>query len=321
MKSALHTISYAGIWHGHSDERQAFLDVEATIEKAAALGFDTIMLMAKRPHASILDMDEDALARIRRRMESCRVGLACIAAYTHFSAGVESPEVPLLEMQIAYVERTARMAKSLGGDLVRIFTAYERDDVPFPAAWRRCVSSLRECADRAREHGVRIGVQNHHGIAVTAEALRDLLDDVGRDNCVACYDPWSPAVRGDEDPVAGVRLLGPRIAHTTLADYRRVARYNYIPALVNYQKMPDFLQAVQIGEGFVPNDAHLAALAEIGYTGAVAYEICSPVRGGGAEANLDSYCRTFLNWFRRAARGARVPATPTRRRPRPPRRG
>ena len=52
MKTCLHTVSYAGTWG------QAALTLEQTIDKAAELGFDGIMLMAKRPHGSVLDLTD-----------------------------------------------------------------------------------------------------------------------------------------------------------------------------------------------------------------------------------------------------------------------
>ena len=45
----LHSVSYAGLWG------QAFLPVDAFVDKAAELGYEGVMLMAKRPHASMLD--------------------------------------------------------------------------------------------------------------------------------------------------------------------------------------------------------------------------------------------------------------------------
>ena len=45
----LHSVSYAGLWG------QAFLPVDEFVAKAAQLGFGGVMLMAKRPHVSILD--------------------------------------------------------------------------------------------------------------------------------------------------------------------------------------------------------------------------------------------------------------------------
>src|SRR5690349_1776094 len=45
IKPCLHSIGYAGVWRG-----QAQLTVDQFLLKAKELGFDSVMLMAKRPH-------------------------------------------------------------------------------------------------------------------------------------------------------------------------------------------------------------------------------------------------------------------------------
>ncbi len=55
----LHSVSYAGLWG------QASLPLEAFIDKAADLGYDGVLLMAKRPHLSVLDYDTEACSRLR----------------------------------------------------------------------------------------------------------------------------------------------------------------------------------------------------------------------------------------------------------------
>lgn len=47
VKTCLHSVSYMGIWRG-----QATLTVDEFLVKAKELGFDGVMLAAKRPHVS-----------------------------------------------------------------------------------------------------------------------------------------------------------------------------------------------------------------------------------------------------------------------------
>src|SRR5262245_10951537 len=129
MKTALHSISYSGSWG------QAKLSLDEIVERAAALGFDGLMLAAKRPHASLLDMPPDDRRRLRDKMQSARVGLACLAAYTNFTADAEHAEVPQREMQVFYVGELCRLAVDLGGSVVRIFTGYEHPALPYARTW------------------------------------------------------------------------------------------------------------------------------------------------------------------------------------------
>ena len=45
IKTCLHSVSYSGAWRG-----QALLTVDEFLVKAKELGFDGVMLVAKRPH-------------------------------------------------------------------------------------------------------------------------------------------------------------------------------------------------------------------------------------------------------------------------------
>ena len=109
MQTALHTVSYAGVWPG-----QARLDLAAAIRRAGQLGFDGVMIMAKRPHLSVLDAPPAALAELRGVLEETGVAVPCLAGYTNFTADAAHPDIPLGEMQIAYVTELARLAQALG---------------------------------------------------------------------------------------------------------------------------------------------------------------------------------------------------------------
>jgi sugar phosphate isomerase/epimerase len=150
---------------------------------------------------------------------------------------------------------------------------------------------------------VTLGVQNHHDTAVHHDSLFELLAEVGEPNCKGMFDAWAPALQG-EDLAAAVRKMAPYLVHTTVADYVRRPRFRYQPALVNYTREPDAVRAVPMGEGFIDYAAFFAALEEIGYGGSVAYEMCSPLRGGGSEENLDRCARQFLGYMEaRASHG------------------
>jgi hypothetical protein len=57
------------------------------------------------------------------------------------------------------------------------------------------------------------------------------------------------------------------------------------------------VQAVPIDEGFVDYRKFLGALRAGGFRGSVAYEMCSPLLGGGSLENLDRYATGFLEFF------------------------
>jgi len=288
--SMLHSVSYSGSWG------QDFLSVEDFTDKAADLGYDGVMLMAKRPHLSLLDWDADRRARLRARLQERRLTKVCIAGYTNFTADLEHGDIPQREIQIRHVAELAGMARDLGGDLVRVFTGYESAALTPHAQWRLTVDALRECARCAAAFGVTIGVQNHHDIACGFESLYDLILEVDEPNCRAMFDAWAPALHA-ADLIAAATKMASLTVHTTAANYQFRPRYKYVPALVNYEKVTAAVQAVPIDEGFIDYKGFLAALQAGGYSGAVAYEMCSPLLGGGSIANLDRYARKFLEFM------------------------
>jgi sugar phosphate isomerase/epimerase len=294
MELSLFSISYAGFWG------QDRLDLLDFIGKAAALGYDSVTIAGKRPHLSPLDATPERLGEVKARLDSEGITCGCIAGYTDFS-GAAAAEVPILEMQISYVESLSRIAAALGAGVVRVFSAYESPMAPVATVWGRAVESLRECSDRAADLGVTIAIQNHHDIGVHSDSLLELLNDIDRPNCKLGFDAWSPALRGEEIHEAA-KKMAPYAAITTNADYVRLPRFQYQPDLVNYvQAAPDMVRAVPFGDGFIDYSGFFAGLREGGFDGIATYEMCSPVRGGGAMTNLDKYASRYLSWMKEQA--------------------
>jgi sugar phosphate isomerase/epimerase len=159
-------------------------------------------------------------------------------------------------------------------------------------------ATIREMCDRAAPHGVTIALQNHHDLALDTGALLDFLSEIDRPNCKLAFDAWSPALRG-EDLYQAARQAAPFTVLTTNADYVRIPRYRYRPELVNYERLsPDSVRAVAFGTGFIDYESFFRGLSEGGYDGLAAYEICSPIRGGGSLENLDVSAAAYLLWMR-----------------------
>src|SRR5262245_50857420 len=113
FRTALHSVSYAGTWG------QARLTLDEFLEKARKLGFGAVMLMAKRPHLSVLDCGLDERKRLRGKLEELQLRVACLAGYNDFGLGGERPEIPTREMQVLYVRELCRLSRDLDCGLVR----------------------------------------------------------------------------------------------------------------------------------------------------------------------------------------------------------
>ena len=64
VKTCLHSVSYHGIWRG-----QTPLSVDEFLVKAKELGYEGVMLVAKRPHVSPHDYDKEARKKLKERIE------------------------------------------------------------------------------------------------------------------------------------------------------------------------------------------------------------------------------------------------------------
>lgn len=295
VKTCLHSVSYAGFWRG-----QAKLSVDEFLVKAKELGFDGVMLMAKRPHVSPLDYDTAARKALRRRIESLGLKLVCLAGYTDFTAGVDKAGIPNVEIQASYVGELAKLARDLGTNMVRIFTGYERPGVPFDKQYAMVVEGLKLAGEKAAKYDVTLAVQNHHDIAVGHDTMYWLLKEVDLPNVKAAFDAWAPALQGlkREEMRAAVLKMKPFIVHTTAADYVRLPRYRYEHKLTNFLQRDALVRAVPMGEGFVDYETFFKTLKEIGYQGYIAYEMCEVLEGGGDVENLDKTAKKFLEYIK-----------------------
>jgi L-ribulose-5-phosphate 3-epimerase len=295
VKTCLHSVSYAGFWRG-----QARLTVDEFLVKAKTLGYDGVMLMAKRPHVSILDYDADARKALRRRIEELGLELVCLAGYTDFTVGINKADIPNMEIQTSYVGELAKLARDLGTDMVRIFTGYERPDTPYDRQYAAVVEGLRLAGEQAAKYGITLAVQNHHDIASHHDTMFWLLEEVNHPNVKAAFDSWTPTLQNftAEQLRASVLKMKPYIVHTTAADYIRHRRYRYDGTLINFTKQEDALRAVPIGEGIVDYETYFKALREIGYQGYIAYEMCAVLDGGGSIENLDKTAKKFVQYMK-----------------------
>ena len=286
----LFSVGYSGSWG------QAKLSVEDFVDKAGALGFRGVMLGGKRPHLSPLDYDADARKRLRDRIAGHGLERAYVAAYNNLTGDLEHGEVPGQEIQTLYITELARLCHDIGGQMVRVFTGYEHPSAGYLQQWNTTVATLKECAKRAADLDIVIGVQNHHDLGVDWRSQKDLIEAIDEPNCRALFDAWSPALQG-ADLAEAARHMAPLTYHTTTADYQQRPRFVYEAEVIDYRAETPYSQAVLMGEGFIDYKTFLTALRDNGFDGSVAYEMCSPLLGGGSEENLDRYAKRFLEYL------------------------
>jgi len=291
MKFILHSVSYSSTWKG-----QTALPLDAVIDKAAHLGFDGIELIAKRPHASPIDLDLDARKRVMEKIESRGLKLACIAGYQDFSTDLEHPDMPRLEKELLYLRETVRLAHDLGCNIVRIYSGFIRPDIPYQDQWDWCVSYIREGAKFAEDHGVFLALQNHSEITVHHLDVLNMIEEIDSPAMKVALD--APYVLKTGVPLErAVEDVGSLLVYSTASDHiDRQISFHLAPTTF---KMGGFYNLTRtltapVGEGEVDYGTFFRALKKIGYDSYIAYEICSPIQGGGGEANLDRCAKQSL---------------------------
>lgn len=296
VKTALHSISYLGVWRG-----QTQLGVDEFLVKAKELGFDGVVLVAKRPHVSPVDYDEAARKKLKARLAELGLELVALAGYTDFTAGVDKPGIPHIEIQTAYVGELAKLARDLGTNMIRIFTGYERPGVPYDKQYALVVEGLKLAGKEAAKHGVTLAVQNHHDIGLHHDEMYWLLKEVNMPNVRAGWDAWSPTLEGlsSEQLRESVFKMKPYIVHTIAADYVRVPRFNYKHEMTNYSEGQSLMRAVPMGEGIIDYKTFIDTLKEVGYPGYITYEMCEVLDGGGSIENLDKTAKKFLDYMKK----------------------
>jgi sugar phosphate isomerase/epimerase len=295
VKTCLHSIGYMGIWRG-----QVTLTVDEFLLKAKQLGFDGVMLAAKRPHVSLIDYDETARLKLKARLKELGLELVCLAGYCDFTSGIDKAGIPNTEIQAIYVGELARLAHDLGTNMVRIYTGYERTDMPYDKQYAMVVEGLRMAGEIAARFGVTLAVQNHHDIALHHDAMKWLLDEVNLPNVKAAFDCWSPTLEGlsPEEIRKAIYTMKPYLVHTTTADYKELPRFKYDLNHTNYIARESLMRAVPMGQGFLDYKSFINTLKEIGYQGYIAYEMCEVLEGGGSIENLDKSARSFLEYVK-----------------------
>ena len=294
VKTCLHSISYFGAWRG-----QTRLTVDEFLVKAKELGYEGVMLVAKRPHVSPHDYDKEARRKLKARIEELGLTLVALAGYTDFTAGIDKPGIPNAEIQAAWVGEVAELAKDLGTNMVRIFTGYEREGIPYDRQYAEVVDGLKMAGKLAANHGVTLVVQNHHDIALHHEAMYWLLKEVNMPNVMAGWDAWSPTLEGlsKEELRKSILKMKPFIVNTIAADYAFQPRYTYVNTLTNYKGEQPVMRAVPMGRGMIDYKLWFDTLKEIGYQGWVVYEMCEVLEGGGSIDNLDKTAKIFLDYM------------------------
>lgn len=292
----LHSVSYAGAWPG-----QAFLPVPEFLRKAVSLGYPAVALVAKSPHVAPAIYSREGRRELKERIADSGLHLAAMMGYTDFTCGLRRPGIPSAELNAGYVATLCELCADLGTKHLRIFTGYRLAEHSYDHQYGEVVRGLQLAGEYARQAGITLVLQNHHDIAAHYREFAWLLRELNHPHIKAAFDCWAIWLHGARGDAlrAAVHELAPWMEFTTVADYRVMRQFTYIPDHVDYREEVPVVRATQPGEGDLDYDSFFQGLRETGYRGPVAYEMCAPLEGGGSIENLDRTARAFLGFLHR----------------------
>ncbi len=251
--------------------------MEDWIELARELGLGWLELRADPGIAHPEDLSSQDRNRLKKRLEEAGLRVS-LHAPIH-GVNLVSPNPRLAAAALAEHVAAIELAPELGAELVVFHPGglpgeYARLPGAYERAWQRLGFALDILVPEAAARGVRLAIENKQAgsgrdlILTPEEHLRALE---GRPGLGACLD-FGHLHTLREDPAHFVAALGERLVHVHLHD--------------NQGERDEHLG---LGQGTVPWEAALRALAATGYRGAVILEIPDPDQARDSVARVCSF--------------------------------
>ena len=257
VKLALATYSY---WHF----RDPKVSIETVIEKASALGVEGVDILHRQmelPEKEALTAEHRTYLRRLKRLAFTH-GVAPVCLSTH--QGFVSPNPEVVARNVEHTKKCIEICYELGIPALRINTgrwgtAKDFDDLMakhgiepvLPGhteeeGFKWCIDGIQACLGKAEECGVMLALENHWGLARTADGLLRIVN--------AIPSPWlgvlmdtgnfltAPYVEADYEQLAQIAPKAVFVQaktypgggewYTLKMDYARIAR---MLAAVNYR--------------------------------------------------------------------------------------
>ncbi len=160
--------------------RQKGLALEKYIDICTDMGLDAVELTEYYfPETSAAYLN-----KLKRQMLRNGLDLAGTAIGGSFCLPTPAERAKHIALTKEWLEISVR----LGAPCLRVFAGEAPEGHTEEEAFGWCVAGLKECAERATELGVMIGLENHGGLTGTAEGLIRILKAVGSEWVGALLD-------------------------------------------------------------------------------------------------------------------------------------
>jgi len=319
---SLYSVTYIGLWY-----RGDALSMEQVLERAQSFGYQGIEIEARRPHGFPPDWPPERCREFRMRSNDADIAITGIAAMNDFS----SPIAEYREAQLANVRDVIRMAEGLRTPIVRVFLAWPgahripegggrydwaqrnwdqvHEGIPEQQTWDECRDCLVEAARWAGEHGVTLALQNHKPVIRTYRDVLRMVREVASPHLKVCLD--APIMENKEAGYLRQAVLETgalQVQSHFGGEYERSTPGGPIlrPMTLSQWGKPLERSGFWHENFYLP---FLEALLEIGYRGAIGYELCHPLPVIGGQTVgidfVDANARLALEFIRETIAEAR----------------
>lgn len=210
------------------------------------------------PHFSVVDASDADVRALRRKLDTYGQKLCCTTyEQCSYPVNIATEDAVIRERSIRTLERTIEQSAMLDCPYTQVLGGRGSYDLPDSDAWKRAVEALSRLAEKGKECGVTLVIEEASRFVTntvyTTPLTRKMLDEVNSPNFKAMLDCCATETAG-EDFRACAELLGPDFRHMHYAD--GTPGGHFIP-----------------GEGKLDMLSYLQVLDDTQYSGAVTFEL------------------------------------------------
>lgn len=224
------------------------------MEELAPLGYRAVELFG-----FVLDAYPGGIEAVRADLE--RTGMVLASAYC--SASLIDPSTH--EVDLASMERWARMVSNLRGDVVVVGASQRRRAAYDADEYRYLCRMLEEVGRRCQEAGVRACFHPHTGTPVETRAEIDRVMTQVDPRLVFFAPDTGQIAKGGADPVEVIRTYRERVRHVHLKDY--IGGDTQLDAAGGGLDRTGWLDYVPLGRGVVDLASVVSVLERAEYGG------------------------------------------------------
>jgi sugar phosphate isomerase/epimerase len=204
MYPAMHSWSFRNRF-----KQDPSFDARRMLDETARMGLTSIEVMSGKAGSEGGDFgtaDIGRLKEIKTYADQAGVTIHCLSTYNDFAFVTD--EQWRLE-NIAYIKDWLRIAADMQVPNIRMLTGYYIEGQDPARLEQLTLEGIGQCVPVAEECGVNMAVENHNSIFFTAEAMLELMRQVGSDRLTACPDPsnWGGKAFFEGDPEAKAKVL------------------------------------------------------------------------------------------------------------------